>query len=119
MCRQIRELLREDINPLTGGVEVDETYIGGRREGKRGRGAEGKSKVIGAAQRNGSVITKVVPDVKRHTIVPFVNGRVARSAVLYTDEFPSYDHMARIGYNHKRILHHDKTYVRGIPTLTA
>jgi len=48
MFRQIRTLLQEDISTLTGEVEVDETYVGGTRKGKRGRGAEGKAKVIGA-----------------------------------------------------------------------
>jgi len=39
--------------------------------------------------------------------------KVDRKAVLYTDEFPSYDHMTRLGYGHLRISHHDKEYVRG------
>lgn len=113
MFKQIRTLLGEDIKNLTGEVEVDETYVGGRRHGKRGRGAEGKTAVVGAVQRQGKVIAKVVPDVKRHTLVPFVNKTVDRNAILYTDEFPTYDHMARIGYTHLRIRHRDKEYVRG------
>lgn len=113
MFRQIRSLLGEDFQHLTGEVEVDETYIGGTRQGKRGRGAEGKSKVIGAAQRNGKVVAQVVDDVKSHTIVPFTVNKVDRNATLFTDEFPSYDHMARCGFKHLRIRHHDKEYVRG------
>jgi transposase len=113
MFHQIRALLGEDIANLDGEVEVDETYIGGKRTGKRGRGAEGKSKVIGAVQRGGKVVAQVAPDVKRHTIVPFVNKKVSRNATLYTDEFPTYDTMARIGYRHKRINHHSEVYVNG------
>jgi transposase len=113
MFHQIRALLGEDIANLDGEVEVDETYIGGKRKGKRGRGAEGKSKVIGAVQRSGKVIAQVAPDVKRHTIVPFINKKVSRNAVLYTDEFPTYDTMARMGYRHKRIDHHSEVYVNG------
>jgi transposase len=113
MFRQIRSLLQEDTPTLTGEVEVDETYVGGMRRGKRGRGAEGKTKVIGAVQRQGKVIAHVIPDVKRHSLVPFVNGKVDRNAILYTDEFPSYDTMARIGYRHLRIAHQAKEYVRG------
>jgi len=85
MFHQIRALLGEDIINLDGKVEVDETYIGGKRKGKRGRGAEGKSKVIGAVQRGGKVVAQVAPDVKRHTIVPFVNKKVSRDATLYTE----------------------------------
>jgi transposase-like protein len=113
MFNQIRTLLYEDINALTGEVEVDETYIGGSRRGKRGRGAEGKSKVVGAAQRNGKVVAKVVPDVKRSTLVPFMAHKVSRNATLYTDEFPSYDHMTRLGYKHRRIEHNTRVYVSG------
>ena len=114
MFRQIRSMLDEDVMKLLGEVEVDETYVGGKRRGKRGRGAEGKIIVVGAAQRNGKVVAKVVPDVKRSTLVPFVARKVSsKDTILYTDEFPSYDHMARLGYNHKRIEHHAKIYVRG------
>lgn len=113
MFKQIRTLLQEDIPKLTGEVEVDETYVGGKRHGTRGRGAEGKTKVIGAVQRSGNVVARVIPDVKRHTLVPFMTRRVDRNAILYTDEFPSYDHMTRIGYKHLRIEHQAKVYVRG------
>lgn len=113
MFKQIRSLLQEDTPKLEGEVEVDETYVGGVRKGKRGRGAEGKSKVIGAVERNGKVIAQVVPDVKRHTLVPFMTNKVSRNAVLYTDTFPSYDHMTRIGYTHLRIAHEAKEYARG------
>jgi len=113
MFRQIRSLLQEDIPALTGEVEVDETYVGGRRRGKRGRGAEGKSKVIGAVQRNGKVIARVIPDVKRHSLVPFMVRKVDRNATLYTDTFPQYDTMTRLGYKHLRIEHSMKEYVRG------
>lgn len=113
MFKQIRTLFDEDIQSLTGEVEVDETYMGGKKKGKRGRGAEGKSKVVGAAQRKGKVTTKVIPDVKHSSLIPFMVRKVARNATLYTDEFPSYDHMTRLGYNHKRIEHSAKVYVRG------
>ena len=113
MFHQIRDLLGEDIANLDGEVEVDETYIGGKKKGKRGRGAEGKSKVIGAVQRGGKVVAQVVPDVKRHTLVPFMARKVSPNATLFTDEFPTYDTIARIGYKHKRIDHHSKVYVNG------
>jgi len=113
MFHQIRALLGEDIDNLDGEVEVDETYIGGKRQGKRGRGAEGKSKVVGAVQRSGKVVAQVVPDVKRRTLASFIAKKVSPIATLYTDEFPTYDTMARFGYDHKRIEHHAREYVRG------
>ena len=113
MFHQIRSLLQEDTQLLTGEVEVDETYIGGKRHGKRGRGAEGKAKVVGAVQRKGRIIAQVIPDVKTHTLVPFMSRNISRQSILYTDTFPSYDHMARLGYRHLRIAHFAKEYVRG------
>jgi transposase len=113
MFHQIRSLLNEDTNLLTGEVEIDETYIGGKKHGTRGRGAEGKTPVIGAAQRKGKVIAKVVSDVKSSIVVPFTTRNISRKATLYTDEFPSYDHLTRFGYNHKRIEHATKVYVNG------
>ena len=113
MFNKIRTLLQEDSSKLTGEVEVDETYVGGRRHGKRGRGAEGKTAVVGAVERNGKVIAHAVPDVKRHTLVPFMVNKVDKNAILYTDTFPSYDHMRRFGYTHLRIAHEAKEYARG------
>jgi transposase len=113
MFKQIRTLLQEETPKLTDRVEVDETYVGGMRAGKRGRGAEGKAKVIGAIQRNGRVIANIVPDVKAHTIVPFMVHNIDRDATLYTDTFPSYDHMARYGFKHHRIEHQAKEYAHG------
>jgi transposase len=113
MFRQIRTLFEQGFPKFTGEVEADETYIGGKRRGKRGRGAEGKSKVIGIVQREGKVTASVIPDVKRHTILPYMVKQVDRDAVLYTDEFPSYDTMSRLGFTHLRVRHHDREYARG------
>src|SRR4030043_1031640 len=65
--KEIRKLMSENINPLIGQVEVDETYIGGKREGKRGRGASGKTVVMGLVERNGNAVAQVVPNVKSAT----------------------------------------------------
>ena len=113
MFKQIRSLMDEKANPFTGHIEVDETYIGGKHGGTRGRGAEGKTPVVGAVQRKGKVVAQAVPHVKRSVLVPFMNKRVSRNATLYTDEFPAYDHMTRIGYRHLRIEHGARVYARG------
>jgi len=60
MFKQIRTLLDENASIFTNEVEIDETYIGGVRPGRRGRGAAGKTAVIGIAQRKGKVVSKVV-----------------------------------------------------------
>jgi len=113
MYNQIRKLLDEKPSIFSGEVEVDETYVGGIRRGKRGRGAEGKVAVIGIVQRQGKVMATAIPNVKRSTLLPYVAEHIAPDTVLYTDEFPSYDHITRFGYKHKRIQHSAKVYVSG------
>jgi transposase len=113
MFKQVRSILDENVPMLFGEVEADETYIGGVRRGKRGRGAEGKVAVVGIVQRQGKVMATAVPNVKRSTLIPFITKNIAPDAVLYTDEFPSYDHITRFGFKHRRIQHSTKVYVAG------
>lgn len=113
MFNRIRTLLNENPPIFEDEVEADESYFGGVRHGKRGRGAEGKVPVIGIAQRKAHIMASVASNVKRSTIVPFIIRNVSPDAVLYTDEFPSYDRLARFGFNHRRIKHGAKVYVKG------
>lgn len=113
MLKLIRAMLDEKQSMFSGEVEIDETYVGGARHGVRGRGALGKIPVVGIAQRKGKVMASVVPNVKRSTIVPMVNEYVAKDAIVYTDEFPIYDHFTYIGFKHHRINHQAKQYVNG------
>jgi len=114
--KEVRKLMAEDVNPLCGQVEVDETYIGGKRAGKRGRGASGKTVVMGLVERNGNAIAKVVPDVKAHTLLPMIQERIVKEdkTVIFTDELPSYNQVARLGYAHEIVQHAAKQYVSGI-----
>ncbi len=116
MFGQIRKLMAEDVNPLIGQVEVDETYIGGKRTGKRGRGAEGKTVVMGMVERNGNAIAKVIPNVKARTLLPMIAERVAREdkTIVFTDELRSYSQIERLGYAHQFVQHSAKQYVSGI-----
>lgn len=113
MCKQVRHILFENAAPFDGHVEMDESYFGGRRHGKRGRGAEGKTAVFGMAQRGGSVETYVVPNVRSISILPIVNANVARTARVYTDEMHTYKALPAMGYAHETIPHAEKIYVLG------
>ena len=110
---QIRSILGEDIEKMDGEVEVDETYIGGRSRGKRGRRAYGKSIVAGIAQRNGKLAATKVPDAKTRTLIPMIQRRVSRKALVHTDEMASYNKLSYVGYNHRRVAHGAKLYVIG------
>ena len=87
MFNKIRSMLTDETGVLFGQIEADETYIGGVRRGRRGRGAGGKTPVFGLVQRKGRVIAKVVPDVKMRTVLPIVRQHVAPTSTLFTDEF--------------------------------
>jgi transposase len=113
MFNKIRTMLTEEGLQVSGEVEADETYVGGRRKGKRGRGAAGKSIVAGVVEREGKVIAKKVPNVKADTLVPFLTERTLPATKIYTDELPSYNQLGQKGYKHKRIHHAAQVYVDG------
>ena len=116
MCHLIRKQLDEGNSPLGGGsgdVEIDETYIGGKRPGKRGRGADGKTAVVGMVERQGRVYAIAVPRVDKLTILPMIRANVDKSATIHTDEFQVYNSLTRLGFIHQRVWHGAKEYARG------
>lgn len=114
MLHQIRRALREEQLSLvlTGVVEADETYLGGRRKGPRGRGARGKTPVVGLAQRAGPLVALTLPDVSRKSLHASIRSHVRPGARLVTDEWPGYSRLRAHGYRHHRVLH-EETYVKG------
>ena len=114
MFKQIRSMLDESDKKLGGEVEVDETYIGGKMKGgKRGRGSENKTIVVGAVERNGSVVTKITPNVKAESLIPFIRETVKPNTMVYTDELHSYNSVKYQGYGHQTVHHAAKCYVIG------
>ncbi len=77
MGQQIRDLMAkaDGFQMLKGHVEADETYVGGKRAGKRGRGAAGKTIVLGMKEREGRIQTEIAPDVRKPTLRAAVNAR--------------------------------------------
>ena len=76
---------------LKGEIEMDESYFGGRRKGKRGRGASGKSIVFGLLERDGRVYTKVVEQVTAKELMAHIRKHTRKGSVYYTDLFRSYN----------------------------
>ena len=113
MWRQIRNILTDDGSLLLGEVEADETYVGGRRPGKRGRGAAGKTIVAGVVERGGKVRARVVSDVKAATLLPNIQANVLPDATVYSDDLQSYNGLTRMGYSHRVIPHSLGVYVLG------
>lgn len=122
MLHRIRLAMQEDGigTKLSGTVEADETYVGGKsknmhkkeRDRKiKGRGAVGKTIVQGVLQRGGKVIAGVVHNAKRKTLQPNVRSVVAPGATVYTDDLRSYQGLED-DYLHDTI-NHAFEYVRG------
>jgi transposase-like protein len=114
MFRQIRAMLAEDRDPFTGELEVDETYVGGKRSGgKRGRGAPGKTIAAGVIQRDGAMEATVVPNIRKVTMEPVIEASVEKGATVYADELKSYGGLTAKGYAHEAVNHSAGEYVRG------
>ncbi len=105
---------------MSGHVEVDETYVGGKRKGgKRGRGAPGKAVVFGVLERGGEVKGRVVSNVRRKTLQPIIRATVKEGATVSSDELKSYKDLSKLGYEHGVVSHGTGEYVSGIYSVNA
>jgi transposase-like protein len=100
-----RAMVRPGRDRLSGTVEVDETYIGGERSGKRGRGAEGKTLVVVAAQQDGQGIGRIrlrrVADASARSLEGAVKAAVEPGSTVDTDGWSGYGGLSELGYMHK------------------
>ena len=97
---------------LSGEVEADETYVGGKRPGKRGRGASGKTVVMAVKERGGPVKAVVVPNAKTESLRRVINAEVEKGSYVSTDEWSAYNLLTGDGYRHGRINHSVKEWAR-------
>ena len=120
LCHRIRAAMVDpDLTPLTGTVEVDETYLGGKprvhhtkREAARFRD---KVIVLGAIERGGKLRVRMSPSAKKGAIKSFLGDVVADNAsAIYSDEFRSYDWVGDEDTVHESVNHRRREYVRGI-----
>ncbi|MCT8842063.1 IS1595 family transposase [Glaesserella parasuis] len=88
-----------------GEIEADESYFGGTRKGKRGRGAVGKTAVFGLLKCDGKVYTVVVPNIQSAALLPIIREKVKPDSIVYTDFYRSYDVLDVSEFNHFRINH--------------
>jgi transposase len=119
----LRQVLVENLAEhdalLKGELEADESYFGGRRKGKRGRGAGHKTIVFGILERGGKVSVSILRDVKAESLMNETVKKVRRGSIVYTDRWCGYDSLMFCGYRHLSIDHkykfkQGKVYINGI-----
>jgi transposase len=103
--REIIYLATEDEAPFSGEIEVDESYFGGTRKGKRGRGAGGKVPVFGLLKRGGRVYSKAISDTRGKTLMGIMQDRIVPDSIVYTDAYHSYNVLDVSEFKHYRINH--------------
>lgn len=90
---------------LAGEIEADESYFGGVRKGRRGRGAAGKVVVFGLLKRGGTVYTAIVPTAHTDSLRPIIRQHVQPDSIVYTDTFRAYNALAVSDFRHLRVNH--------------
>ena len=122
--RRLREIIaceleKESDEYFFGEIEVDESYFGGTRKGKRGRGAKSKTPVFGLLKRGGKVYTKIIPNAKGDTLIPIIEKKVIPDSIVYSDCWQGYNALDVSEFKHMRINHSklfadQKNHINGI-----
>ena len=121
---RLREMIawqceQESQEVFGGEIEVDESYFGGVRKGKRGRGAGGKVPIFGLLKRGGRVYTKIIADASSATLVPIIERKVVPDSIVYSDGWRGYNALDVSEFKHYRINHSKlfadkKNHINGI-----
>jgi transposase-like protein len=113
MAHRIRKAMAEtNGSPLSGTVEVDETYIGGAYNKRRKRGRYEKQGVVGLIERGGRVRAMKIPTSSKTVLVNAIKEHTTPDATIYTDEYVAYKSVGKIR-THATVSHSKEEWVRG------
>jgi transposase-like protein len=102
-----RAMIRPGRDRLRGIIEVDETFIGGEKSGKRGRGAAGKELVVIAVQKDGRKLGRIrlqrVPDASANSLEDAIQNTIEPGSIIQTDGWQGYHRIDKLGYIHEVI----------------
>jgi len=126
VLHRLREACGADFGKLSGIVEVDETYIGGkeankheRKKLKAGRGAVGKVAVLGMRERGGRTLAAPMSEVTMATVQEAIHANIAAGSTVHTDEAAVYTDLDGLFYQHDAINHRSGEYRRGNVTTNS
>ncbi len=108
----VAEKLEAEASGFAGEIELDESYFGGVRKGKRGRGAAGKVPVFGILKRGGKVYTQIIDNTRTDTLMPIIRCKIKPDSIVYTDSYRSYNALDISEFKHYRI-NHSKLFATG------
>jgi transposase len=115
---EIIEFLSKEYKKLSGEIECDESYFGGKRKYKRGRGAYNKTKVFGMLERHGKIYTTIINDVTAKTLMNEIIKNSEKGSVFYTDKFKSYKSLKfygkHISIDHSKNFAKSKNHINGL-----
>lgn len=114
-----RSMIRPGRERLSGIVDIDETYIGGKISGKRGRGAEGKALIFIAVESKndkiGRIRLKRISDASAQSLEPAIKECVEPGTIIYSDDWNGYNGVSKIGYIHKIVRKNSEVGVNLLP----
>jgi transposase-like protein len=101
-----RAMVAPEREPLKDEVEIDEFYLGGLEEGRRGGRQRGSQALCGIAIEvrgagSGRLRLAVLPDASGDSLGPFAEATTARGAIVHTDGWQGYNGLAKLGYDHR------------------